>query len=101
MGKKTEQKEKKSPWRFLFLGMAVLSGLWFAFYGVLLLVLYHLPQIEVDNGQAAIGIIGGADGPTAIFVASHGGIDWDHVIFAVIGIVGIAGYLLLRRNRKK
>lgn len=91
---------RKSPWRFLFLGMAVLSGLWFAAYGVLLLVLFRLPLMEADNGCGAVGIIGGADGPTAIYVTSHGGIDWDIVIIAAIGIVGLGGYLLLRRRKK-
>lgn len=45
----------------------------------------------LPTGAASVGIIGGADGPTAIFVTtSHHGIPWyGFLILALIGIVGI------------
>ena len=49
--------------------------------------------------SASIGIIGGADGPTAIFVASN--INWLD-IFAFIGVVIVAVLvgLIIYRNKK-
>ena len=48
---------------------------------------------------ASVGIIGGADGPTAIFVASN--INWLN-IFAFIGvaIVAVLVALIIYRNKK-
>lgn len=91
---------RKSPWRFAFLGAAIVSGLWFVYYGMLRVLMYLLFSMEV-RGAASVGIIGGADGPTAVFVTSSARIDWDHVIFAICGIVGIIGYLRLRKCHKK
>ena len=50
-----------------------------------------------------IGVIGGADGPTAILVAGPSGPEVVLLAFAVGIVVGIAaGYLWRRwRNRKK
>ena len=46
-------------------------------------------------------IIGGADGPTAIFVTTTTtGPDWEFILFAGIFILGLAGYFRLRRGRK-
>lgn len=40
-------------------------------------------------GAASIGIIGGADGPTAIFIASEGGNLSDALTLAWQGMAGI------------
>lgn len=88
---------RRSPWRFACLAVAVLAGAWFAFWE--LLVRFFSPS-EV----ASVGIIGGADGPTAILLATtvgQGGIDWDAVIVVVIMIAGVFGYLRLRRCKPK
>ena len=53
------------------------------------------------NEAASIGIIGGADGPTAIFVTTSPGFDWDIVLMAGLLIGGIAGFLRLRRCKPK
>ena len=51
------------------------------------------------NSQAAsIGIIGGADGPTAIFVSSN--INWLQVGI-IAGIIVIAAILIYRNKKKK
>lgn len=48
---------------------------------------------------AAIGVIGGADGPTAIFVTTPA---WTRPAWmAALLIIGIVGYLLLRRCKAK
>lgn len=87
---------RKSPWRWVFLGAAVLAGLWLAFYAGMQLI------VEILAGQAAdIGVIGGADGPTAIFVTTATFPDWDILIMAAALIVGIAGFTRLRHCKPK
>ena len=53
-----------------------------------------------NNEPATIGIIGGADGPTAIFVTSK--IDWP-IVYGLIGvIIAIALItLIVYLNKKK
>ena len=73
---------------------AVLSGGWLAFYGALMLWARH----SLETEAASIGVIGGADGPTAIFVTTSGP-DWDLVIVGAVLIVSVIGYLYLRRKK--
>lgn len=90
---------RKSPWRFLFLAAMVLSGLWLMIYGILEAA--FLSSLKAELGAASIGIIGGADGPTAIFLTTKVGIDWDIVIMLLILVVGLLGFLRLRKCRRK
>ena len=85
---------RKSPWRFLFGAVAA--------YGAARLlkqiagqILYWLMQIELHTETASIGVIGGAEGPTAIFVTSRPGTGylWAVLLMAV----GIWGFLRLRK----
>ena len=46
----------------------------------------------------SVGIIGGADGPTAIVVATTTGIAWELIIGLVLAAAGIVG---LAATRKK
>ena len=46
----------------------------------------------------SIGIIGGADGPTAVFVSSD--INWLG-IFGIIGVIAVAVFVVLIICRKK
>ena len=87
---------RKSPWRYVFLALAILCALWLAWY----LGLTWFAQL-LANEAATIGIIGGADGPTAIFVSTTRGIDWDIVLIAALLIIGIAGFLRLRKCKPK
>lgn len=92
---------RKSPWRFLFLAMAIyggwklLGGLW-----VNLVYLWIRAKTYVTTAEAAsIGIIGGADGPTAIFLTTP---VWvSYVIPVLLLIVGIWGFLRLQKCRQK
>ena len=52
-----------------------------------------------SNGDASIGIIGGADGPTAIFVTS--GINWSSVYGSIGVIVAAILVALMIYNKKK
>lgn len=87
---------RKSPWRYVFLALAILCALWLAWY----LGLTMFTQIFA-NEAASLGVIGGADGPTAIFVTTSPGFDWDIVLVAGLLIGGIAGFLRLRRCKPK
>ena len=78
---------RKSPLRFVCLGAAVLA-----------LLAGLLKTITNLRGFASIGVIGGADGPTALFIAGPQIFDWADVMIAgIVLVLGAAGYLLLRR----
>lgn len=85
----------KSKWRFAFLALAVLSGGWLAFYGGMMLILTL--SLRAAAPAQSVGIIGGADGPTAVFVTTSAGPDWDLILMAGALLVGIVGYWHLRR----
>ena len=73
--------------RFVCLGAAVLA-----------LLLGLLKTVTNLRGFASVGVIGGADGPTAIFIAGPQIFDWADVIAAgVVLVLGLAGYFILRR----
>lgn len=90
---------RKSPWRFLFaaaaaFGAAELLGSLMAW------VMYLLFRMQIHAQDAAsIGVIGGADGPTAIFVTTP---DWTGYIVSVLMLtIGIWGFLRLRKCKRK
>ena len=87
---------RKSPWRFAFLAAAVISGGWLAFYAGMQMVLGF-----IAGEAASIGVIGGADGPTAIFVTTSHNPDWDVIILAAVLAAGIAGFIRPSRCKKK
>jgi Na+-transporting methylmalonyl-CoA/oxaloacetate decarboxylase beta subunit len=45
------------------------------------------------------GIIGGADGPTVIYVSSS--VDWTFIICTAIVIVGLVVFFVMRKRKKK
>ena len=86
----------KSPWRWPCLVAAVISGA-VLLYGGLTQLLARLLTLSLNS---SIGIIGGADGPTAIFVTSaHSpGSFWLQTGLPVLILVmGLMGYFRLRR----
>lgn len=96
----TDHIRKKSPFRFICLAAAILSGL--VLIGKLVL---HFLVTDFFNGMTrSIGIIGGADGPTSVFVSTTVSERFDGGLFfwLFVLIAGIAGfYLLNRRNNKE
>ena len=64
---------------------------------VAVLIVLLLSLVGCGNEAASIGIIGGADGPTAIFVTS--GVNW----LCIIGVIVVAIFVavLIYRNKKK
>lgn len=91
---------RKSPWRFVFLAAAV-YGLWEILGRICVWLLQYVLLIPVMHQTEArsIGIIGGADGPTAIFITRPEWTFW--AIPLVLAVVGILGFLRLCRCRQK
>ena len=89
---------RKSPWRFLFLGIAVFAGVRLLYDGITALIAHRLAA-QISSGAASVGIIGGADGPTAIFITAPAWVNlaWMAALLAL----GAAGYLLLRHRKRK
>lgn len=88
----------KSPWRWACLALAVISALCIACRGLpgLLLTLFN----QANN--ASVGIIGGADGPTAIFVTtSPDALQYSYGMAALLLVMGILGYVALGRIKRK
>ena len=89
---------QKSPWRFFFAGVAAYGAakILKLLFGQLL---YWFMQIPMRQETASIGVIGGADGPTAVFVTSSPATG--HIVAVVLLVVGIWGFFRLCRCKKK
>lgn len=89
---------RKSPWRFAFLVLGVLALLWLTGWGLGQAIV----QSIIHGGSADVGIIGGADGPTQIFITSSTGLLWDVLIAVLLAVIGIIGFFALGhlKNRK-
>lgn len=85
------QSYRKSPWRFLPLVVAIVSAL--------CVVATLTDQLISRFGARSVGIIGGADGPTAIFVTTTTtGSDWVELALALVLLAaGAFAYFRLRR----
>lgn len=87
----------KSPWRWVCLVVAVLSAIGLIWKGIIGLFVYTLTRGE----SASIGIIGGADGPTAIFVATNPATIGPVIVPLILVILGFVGFYLLGHRKKK
>lgn len=88
----------KSKWRWAALAAAVLGGVMLAFNGLVGLLTWLL-NLTI-NESASVGIIGGADGPTAIFVTSSWTV-WDMVPWVLVLAMGILGFRKLSRLKQE
>ena len=93
------RQKKKNPWRFAFLAMAVVGALEILGNLAARLAYLFMPDPYLTISEAAsIGIIGGVDGPTAVFVATTG---WGHWLIPVLLLmVGIFGFIRLSRRKQ-
>ena len=89
---------QKSPWRWACFALAV----------VCLLVLIHggirglLAAALTGANSASIGIIGGADGPTSIFVTTAPGqLQYTYTFTGLLLAMGILGFFALSRINRK
>lgn len=95
-----EQKKSKSPLRFLFAALAAYGAA--ELLGSLIAWIAYLTLADpvLHAGEAAsVGIIGGADGPTAVFVTTPG---WMGYVLPVLALgVGIWGFLHFSKRKQK
>ncbi len=96
---------RKSPWRFLFAAVAV-YGAWKLLSGLWIHILLWISQVYCEirttfhpNETYSIGIIGGADGPTAIFLTAPEWVSW--LIPGLLLVTGVLGFVWLSRRSRK
>lgn len=96
---------RKSPWRFAFLacalygGVKLLGGLWVNLVYWFCVLVMEVRSQFVPNEAYSVGVIGGADGPTAIFLTTP---VWTHYLIPVLALaVGIWGFLYFSRRKQK
>ena len=88
----------KSPWRWACLVVAILSAIALIWKGITGVFVYTITH---DEGTS-IGIIGGADGPTAIFVTTTlAPIAYKVIVPLILLIIGIIGFYLLGHKKRK
>lgn len=66
-----EKATYKSPWRLAFLALAILGAVGPYLFKAIFLGQALLASVAASEGSASIGIIGGADGPTAVFITGN------------------------------
>ena len=97
--KERENNCRKNPWRFVFAALAVYSGWELLCYMMSWLIADVFGGVSFNITKAAtIGVIGGADGPTAIFVTAAANPVWELLLWAVLLAVGICGFLHFRKD---
>lgn len=67
---------RKSPWRYLFLIVSILTGVWLA-------ISVFVQAFLMQHLSHSIGVIGGADGPTSIFVTASVNHLWIEIVVAL------------------
>lgn len=91
--------EKKKIWQLVCLALAVWGAVK-VFPGIfanLLSLGLNLKANFSPNDAYSVGIIGGADGPTAIFLT---GPVWAYYVIPVLAIViGVLGYVKLKETK--
>lgn len=94
-GQMKEFAYEKSPWRWACLALAAVSALTLVFKGAINLMAAIL-------NKATIGVIGGADGPTAIFVTrAPESAVYSMLISALILVMSLVGFYSLGHMRKR
>lgn len=70
-------------------------------YDFILPLYYFIKYKMVLNKENSIGIIGGADGPTSIFLSGNEYFYYIRALFALISIVGISYIIIIKRKKNK
>ena len=87
----------RSKWRWAALAGAVIAAVMLVFEGITGLLVWLLNASV--NESNSLGIIGGADGPTAIFVTTApGGYDW--LLWVLVLAMCLLGWWKLNRIKK-
>lgn len=78
--------------------LVAFTGVFFNF----LLPLFLALRLGINTKEAAsIGIIGSADGPTAIFISGRISPHWFTVVFAALTLIGVIYLLFAKKSVKK
>ena len=93
MAKNNNPSTKRKRWSWACLGLAIFSGAALAYR--------YIPEwiaiLSAKASQSAsIGVIGGADGPTSVFIATRFGYS-PTGIYLVLLAMGIIGFIALRK----
>jgi len=65
----------------------------------LILPFYLSYKYNIDTRGASVGIIGSADGLTAVFVSGQSSFHWYTAVFALFMVLGII-YLVINKRKK-
>lgn len=97
-----KQSKKRKIWRAVFLGMA-LFGIVNALSCVLIpLLAPNLRGISFSVSQSSgIGVIGGADGPTAILVTASAVSVWELLFWILVVSIGVCGFLQIQKGKSE
>jgi Na+-transporting methylmalonyl-CoA/oxaloacetate decarboxylase beta subunit len=92
--------KKKTFLRLAFLGLSVFGG-WNLLCSVAARLIGNVPGgVSFDVTKAAtIGVIGGADGPTAVFITAAPVPVWEILLWAVLLTAGILGFNRLKKEK--
>lgn len=91
--------KNRKLWQILFSALTAVGIVGLLYRGICWFWLLSNVLSKVPDGAASVGIIGGADGPTAIFVtAYHRQMPWYG--FLILAIIGAAGLVWNRKNEK-
>lgn len=89
---------KKSPWRWACLGVAILCAVVLLFGGSIGIHTFLINK----SISSSLGIIGGADGPTSIFIATPEGYDVQQfIIYGILLVMGVVGFIALGHIKRK
>ena len=94
---------KQKMLKILFLSLTVISGGWLAWYGFMMWMISRTTDstaILTQSEAASLGIIGGADGPTAVIITRTSGPDWDLILVGAMLVISLAGLWFTRKKQK-
>ena len=92
---------KNIDWKGIILVVSSLILMLFSFAPMLVSLLAPLllgMQLHIDR-NSSIGIIGGADGPTSIFIAGKVGTPWGLYIATAVVVIATIMYFVKKRKR--
>lgn len=96
------ESKKKKRWCFVFAALSLVSGLNLLSWLAAWLIGNVLGGISFPvNRAASIGIIGGADGPTSIFITAAAAPIWELLLWILLLSVGIYGCRHFRKQKQE
>ena len=99
-GQMKEYAYEKSKWRWLGLAVAVISGGAFLWRNLVNWLLTALFTLSLGENQS-LGVIGGADGPTAVFVTTTLRPDYEGILCVCVMLAALAVWWHLGHLKKK